>query len=223
VVDGDVHGGVDAPVADLGALNPALAGVAATLQIESRDFDDVYGELWRFGGEIGYGLSNRSEVFGSVSYTEGSGGRLQVGGAAVPALNTTLPVFGTFDDYTAWGVEAGYRHYVTGMGGFIPYAAVRGGVLFVDEIGATFTIPDAAIALNNVAFYDSSEVITLGLEVGALFPVSDTLAIGVQTGLTWTDSLSDDDSAIGGLGLASINDEGDRLSIPLKAVLRARF
>ena len=223
VVDGDVHDGVDAPVADLGGLNPDLAGVAATLQIESRDYDDVYGELWSYAAEIGWGLDSQSEIFAIVSYTDASGDQLQVGTAAVPALNAELPVLGSFDDFTAWGIEAGYRQYYPGQGGIIPYAGIRGGIQFVDSIGASFSIPDAGIALNDVAFYGSSEVITAGLEIGAVIPISAALAIGVETGVTWTDDLSDDDADIAGLGLGSINDEGGRISIPIRAVLRGRF
>lgn len=221
-VNGDVHGGTMAPIADLGVLNPALSGVAATLDIGSRSWKDVYGTLYNFGGELGYGLSDNSEVFGIVSYNWGSGDRLQVGDAVVPALNTSLPVFGKFDKFKAWGIEAGYRQYF-GSGGFRPYAAARLGMQFVQSIGATFTVPDAAITLANVKFYDSSTVFTLGADVGVEVMASDNFSLSLETGVRYATGLSDDDSSIGGLGLATINDEGKRLSIPVSARLTVSF
>jgi hypothetical protein len=220
---GDVHGGTMAPVPDLGALNPDLAGVAATLDIESRDYDDVYGTMWEIGGEIGYGLSDQGEAFAVVSYTWGNGDQLQVGGAVVPALDTTLPVFGDFDDFGAWGVELGYRHHFNAGGNFRPYIAGRAGLQFVDSINATFTVPDAAITLADVAFYDSSTILTGGLEIGIAYAVGDGVTAGIETGIRYSDGLSDDDSAIGGLGLATINDEGERWSIPLMFNLRVSY
>ena len=49
---GEVHGGATAPVPNLGPLNPALAGVNAELRIQSRSFDDIYGEGMNLGAEF---------------------------------------------------------------------------------------------------------------------------------------------------------------------------
>lgn len=222
-VGGDVHDGAEAPIADLGALNPDLAGVAATLDIESRDFDDVYGTMWEFGGEIGYGLSDQGEAFAIASYTWGSGDRLQVGGAVVPALDTTLPVFGEFDKFKAWSAELGYRHHFNPGGNFRPYVAGRAGLQFVDSINATFTVPDAGITLADVPFYKSSTIFTGGLELGVRYLVGDGVMVGVETGIRYASGLSDNDDAIAGLGLAAINDKGARWSIPLMANVRVAF
>jgi hypothetical protein len=217
---GDVHGGATAPVPDLGPLNPSLAGVSAELRIQSRSFDDIYGEGMNLGAEFAYGLSNNAEVFGSLRYMQADEGRVQVGGAFVPALNTTLPVFGTFDEYKAYALEAGYRQYF-GEGALKPYVAGRLGAVFTDKINATFQIPDAGITIANAPFYDSSTSFTAGLDVGLSYAVSEGVSLQAETGIRYISSLSDDDSAIGGLGLASINGVGDRTYVPL--TVRAKF
>lgn len=220
-VSGEVHTGAIAPVGDLGPLNPALAGVAAELRIESRDYDDIYGN----GKTLGVGMAwamGGGELFGNVRTTRASGSQVQVGGAFVPALNTTLPVFGRFGDYDAMAVEAGYRQYF-GSGKARPYLAGRIGATRVDAIDATFTIPDAGIALNNVAFYDGGWTMGVGVDAGVDWQVSDAVSLGLQVGVEHHGDLSDDDSAIGGLGLGSINDTGSRTSYPVNLVLRARF
>lgn len=217
---GEVHGGATAAVPNLGPLNPALAGVNAELRIQSRSFDDIYGEGMNLGAEFAYGMSDNAEVFGAFRYMQADEGQVQVGGAFVPALNTTLPVYGTFSKYEAYALEAGYRQYF-GSGALKPYVAGRLGAVFTDKINATFEIPDAAITIANVPFYDSSTSLTAGLDVGVSYAVNDRLSLQAETGVRYISSLSDDDSAIGGLGLSSINGAGERAYVPV--TLRAKF
>jgi hypothetical protein len=217
---GDVHEGATAAVPDLGPLNPALSGVNAELRIQPRSFDDIYGEGMNIGAEFAYGLTDNAEVFGSLRYLQADEGRVQVGGAFVPALNTTLPVFGTFDEYKAYALEAGYRQYF-GTGALKPYVAGRVGAVFTDKINATFEIPDAGITIADAPFYESSTSFTAGIDVGLSYALNDQVSLQAETGVRYISSLSDDDSAIGGLGLASINGVGDRTYVPV--TLRAKF
>ena len=217
---GNVHGGTNAAVPNLGPLNPALEGVSAELRIQSRNFGKIYGNGMNIGAEFAYGMNENAEVFGALRYMKADQGRTQVGGAFVPALDTTLPVYGTFDDYEAFALEAGYRQYF-GTGAIKPYVAGRLGAVFTDKINATFEIPDADITIANAPFYKSSTSFTAGLDVGVSYAVSDMVTLQAETGIRHITSLKGDDSAIGGLGLASINNVGERTYIPL--TVRARF
>lgn len=213
-VGGDVHGGAISPIANLGPLNPALAGVSAELRIQARSFDDIYEDATTYGVELARGIGGNREIFGAIRRIEADEGSVQVGGAFVPALATTLPVFGRFGEFKATALEAGVRQYF-GEGALQPYVAGRAGVARVDAINATFTIPAAAITIPNARFYDDSTAVTLGADVGVSYAVTDRFSIAAETGLRWQSKLSDDDSSIAGLGLARINDEGDRLSVPV--------
>lgn len=217
---GDVHGGATAAVPDLGPLNPDLAGVDAELRIQPRSFDDIYGDGMNLGAEFAYGMSENAEVFGSARYMQADEGRVQVGGAFVPALDTTLPVYGTFGKYKAYALEAGYRRYF-GSGMVKPYVAGRLGAVFTDKIDATFEIPDAGIKIADAPFYDSSTSFTAGVDVGLSYALNDRVSLQAETGVRYIWRLNDDDSAIGGLGLASINGGGDRTYVPV--TLRAKF
>lgn len=229
-VGGDVHGGAIAPVASLAALNPNLPAVAAELRIQARSFDDIYGEAATYGVEGAFGLGGNLEVIGALRAVQADEGAVQVGTAFVPALSASLPVQGRFGEFSALVLEGGVRQHFDMGGGLMPYIGGRIGVALVDEIRASFTVPVPAgvgtepndIVLNNVAFYDDSTTVTLGVDVGANFEVAPGFAIGVESGVRYQGQLEDNDSAIGGLGLARINDEGDRISIPLtvKGVFR---
>ena len=222
-LSGDVHTGAVAAVPDLGPLNPDLAGVSAELRIRSRSHDDIYGQAASYGAEFSYGVSDAAEVFGQLRYTDASEGSVQVGGAFVPALDTTLPIRGTFSDYKALSVEVGYRYFFQELGPARPFVAGRIGATRTDDIRATFEIPDAAITIANVPFTDKKWSASAGLDVGLLFPVGENFSITAQTGIRYAGDLDGNDSAIGGLGLGSINDTGKRVSYPVSVGVRYDF
>ena len=221
-VSGDVHNGAIAPIADLGPLNPALAGVSAELRIGARSYDKIYGKATNFGVEMGWPMGDNYEAFGQLMYTRSGAGSTQVGGAFVPALNTTLPVYGRFGSYKALSLEGGYRYYF-GTGGVRPYVAGRLGATHVNSIKATFTIPDANRALNDVPFFDSGWQLSGGADLGMLWSVSEKTSLGLEVGVRYHGNLSDNDSALAGLGLASINNTGKRTSYPVNLRLQMRF
>ena len=219
--DGDVHGGAIAPVSDLGPLNPALSGVSAELRIGSRSYDQIYGSTNGYGLEVTYGLSDNAEVFGVVRQSEADEGRVRVGGAFVPALATELDVFGTFSEYKTLSAEVGYRWFFLQPGGARPFVAGRLGAVQTDDIEATFEIPAGGITIANAPFYEKDTSWTAGADLGVIIPVGENFSLQAQAGVRYIDSLSGDDSAIGGLGLGSINDDGDRTSFPVS--VQARF
>jgi opacity protein-like surface antigen len=227
-VGGDVHGGGTSGILALGALNPALTGVNAELRVQSRSFDDIYGETTTYGVEGAYGVSDRSEIFGALRMSQADEARVQVGNAvvtsssvaAVPA-GTTLPAFGQFGEYNVLSLEAGYRQYFDLGSSFTPYVAGRVGVARIDEIKATFTVPAAGITLANVPFYDETTTFVTGIDLGVVYAPNDRFSVGVETGLRYTAGPDDNDTGIGPLGLGSINNEGERLSVPV--MVRASF
>jgi hypothetical protein len=222
-LSGDVHGGAVAPVPNLGPLNPALNGVSAELRIGSRGWDQIYGSTTGFGVEIAYGLGDSSEVFGIVRRNEADPGRERVGGAFVPALNAELDVFGTFSRYRTTALEVGYRHFFMEPGYARPFVAGRLGAVRTDDITATFEIPAGGIRISDAPFYDRDTSLTAGADLGVLVPITERFSVQAQAGVRYIDGLSGDDSAIGGLGLGSINDDGERTSYPISVQARWVF
>lgn len=88
-------------------------------------------------------------------------------------------------------------------------------------MAATFEIPDADIVIANAPFYDSTTSVSAGIDLGVSWQVGETVSLQAETGYRYVGDLDGDDSAIGGLGLASINDVGDRTYVPV--TLRAKF
>jgi hypothetical protein len=235
-IDGDVHGGATSsvPLSAVAALRDAGAppltlpagASGAELRIQSRSFDEIYGDAMNITLQGAYGLEGNREILLGLGYTSAGEGSVEVGTAAVVsgsgATLVEVPVNGTFGDYKAWVVEAGLRQYFGG-GAFKPYIAGRVGAAFVNDIRASFSVPalDINAALNNVPFYDSTTVLTGGIDLGVSYDVSDNFSLQVETGIRFAGGLDGNDANIGGLGLASINEEGSRTVIPVS--VRARW
>jgi hypothetical protein len=238
---GDLHGGTTTgaiPLATIASLRdagaPALpaaltaAGNAGQLRIKARSYDDVYGSNNNLAFETAYGIGNGREVFGELGYSTADGGRIQVGTAAVINGSNTVaevPVFGNFGDYKALSLSVGARQWFNEGGTWQPYIAGRIGMTKVDEIRASFTVPDLTInsSLNNLPFYDDTTVVTLGFDVGVAYNISDTMTLIGEAGIRRSNDLDGNDSAIGGLGLASINEDSSRTYVPISLKLRAKF
>ena len=74
----------------------------------------------------------------------------------------------------------------------------------MDSIKATFTIPDAAIALNDVPFFDGGWLFSGGADLGLLWSVSEKTSLGLEVGARYHGDISDDDSALSGLAAAEL-------------------
>ena len=117
----------------------------------------------------------------------------------------------------------GYRYYFGTPGSARPFVAARLGATRTDGIRATFEIPDGGITIADVPFYDSGWSATGGLDAGVIMPVGETFSVVLTGGVRYVADLKDNDSAIGGLGLASINDTGSRVSLPVTLSARWDF
>ena len=68
-------------------------------------------------------------------------------------------------------------------------------------------------SIGKARFYDDSTVFSAGFGVGFRYELSPTVALGLETGVSYQDKL--DDENLGGGGPDGLNDGGDRLQIPL--------
>ncbi|ATD67529.1 MULTISPECIES: hypothetical protein [Luteimonas] len=214
-VNGDVHGGATARVADLGALNPALAGLPAELRIRPRGHERIYDNALAYGLEVGYAFDDRREIYGQVRQTRADGGRALVGYAFVPALSAELPIYGSFSEYEALSAQVGYRYYFGTPDTARPFIDGYLGATRTHQISATFDIPAGGISIPNAPFYESGWAATGGANVGVIVPLGETFSMTLSGGVRYVSNLTDDDSALGGLELSSINDTGKRVSVPI--------
>jgi len=207
---------------DLNVSGAFLAATIGTLEdratvITAQSFGDVYGTgvLWQFSG--GYMVDEINEVRTQVSY--------QRAGSDIVNLGTAdgADLVATFDDYKAWTVEAGYRHYfATRRVRLRPYGGATIGVAIIHEIDAVFAAPQAGITRLASDFYDGTGALSFGVNGGALYGLNDRFDLHAQIGLRFNSGLSQIDS-LRGTGLENINDKSSRWTMPISVGIRFNF
>jgi hypothetical protein len=202
-LSGNVHEGGPGTVLDL------------PTSVEAKSFSDIYDSSFRGQLFVGYGVSERGEIFVRGYYYRMNSNTLQVGTVAGLTLNAD------FAEYKEWGAELGYRFYFSEEA-LKPYVAPVAGLRFISELPATFSVPDAGVVLTDVPFFDKSTVGVFGADFGLLYDVSPSVALGIEAGLRYQTSPSRL-NGLAGTGLESINDVSGRWSLPIVGNITFRF
>lgn len=202
-VSGDVHGGASGRVLNLPTT------------VVSKSFADIYGPGFDWSAGIGYAIAPQGEIRVSGSYTMNPSERTEVGSVA------GLPLFAKFDDYRAFGMDVGYRQYLSG-GPVKPFIGGSAGFTRVEAIDSTLTVPAANVTLNKIGFYESSTVPSFSVSGGAQIALTGNLAFQGGVDLRWQGDLQQNEG-LAGTGLESINNESRRWTFPIRAGLTVRF
>ena len=149
---------------DVNVSGAFLAAGIGTLEnkatvINAQSFGDVYGTgvQWQFSG--GYMLDEINEVRAQLSYQGGGSDIVSVG-----TVNGTELV-ATFDDYKAWTIEAGARHYFAPRSARLrPYGGGTIGLAIISEIDGAFAAPQAGITRLATDFYDGTGAFSFGAQ-----------------------------------------------------------
>jgi hypothetical protein len=211
-----VRGGSILPIG--GDLHDGGSGSVLGLptNVSARSNNDIYDAGFGFRAGLGYGVTPRMEVFGEFAYGKADAQQVSVGNVA------GLDLRAQFAEYTSRGLEGGLRFHFAPDATLRPYMALVGGVKWIDEIPATFSVPAAGVTLTDTPFYDASVVPVFGGDLGLAFPVAPRVSLGIEVGLRYHTKLQDLEG-LAGTGLENLNDVGDRWSFPIVGALQVRF
>ena len=196
--DTSLSGNVTAPVT---GNPPGLPEIA--LVVDNVSFSEVYGSLvrWHFG--VGFRLTERSEILGSFSYSAGGGSRALIG-----------PVYvGAFNDLSEKAFEVGFRHQFLTAGRVIPYVGGWGGIVRVNAIEASLTIPNDPQPAFTLPILDASSAGTIAGGGGIMIPVSSRFALTADVNIRWRSALNSANILVGS-GLDTIGRDSGRWSVP---------
>jgi hypothetical protein len=215
----NVEGGVGW---DISLSGDFLAAGIGTLNdqattIRSQSFGDVFGTgvQWQFSG--GYMVDEFNEVRGQFSYQRVGSDLIELGTSGGSEL------VATFDDYKAWSLEAGYRHYFAHRRDRLrPYGGAALGVSIIDEIDGAFAAPQAGITRFATDFYDGTAALTFGVNGGVLYGLNEQIDVNAQVGFRYNSGLSQIDGLVG-TGLEDINDKSARWTMPISIGVRFNF
>jgi hypothetical protein len=208
-------------------INPSIngnvnSGAIGTLQgqvaaILPNSYGDVYGtgiEL-RFGG--GWMLNSASELRGTFVFQSADADLVRMGDIGPSSL------YGQYSDYQSLSLDFGFRRYVPlQTAGIRLYGEGAIGIGFIDAIDVQLAAPQSNVVFNNTDFYDQTAALTLGLNVGVLFPINNRLDFNAQIGLRRISGLAEVDQLVG-TGLDELNNDSARVTFPIVVGVRFRF
>jgi len=179
-------------------------------------YDKVYGTGFhlRFGG--GYLLDEVTEVRAMFTYQFLNADLTTMGDIGSSNL------YGQFDPYESFALDAGFRRYVDVAKDCRAYAEGTVGIGFISRTEVVLVAPSANLSQRTTDFYDRTAAFSFGGNVGLLWQASDRVGIYGQLGLRWLSGMSAIDG-LAGTGLESINDNSSRWTVPLVVGVRARF
>jgi hypothetical protein len=196
-----------------GAIGTLQGQTAAVLP---QSYGDVYGTGLdiRFGG--GYTLNEDAEVRGMFTYQTADADLVRLGDFGPSSL------YSQYSDYKSLALDFGYRRYMPISDTVRGFGEATVGIGFISRINAQFAAPQANVIFTNTDFYDTTEAFTFGINIGALFRLTDTVDATAQVGVRRVGPLAEVDDLVG-TGLAEINDNSSRLTFPIVVGVRFKF
>lgn len=220
ITGGDFHRG---PAFD-GSVLRGLAPGSLPVVVDAKSFSDVYNNFNEVAFEASYEAGERLSYTLGIGWLSSDDGNLRVGTVA-----GTLPFNGSFSSYEDFEIYTVVRYNFRVTERWNPFVGARLGYKQIDEITATFSVPNTPFnppyqaALTNAKFYDESSVWAYGLLVGVEYKLNDTASLALETGYFAQGSLEGNDSVLSQLGLNALNDEGALSYVPVRLSVSIRF
>ena len=176
----------------------------------SVSYGDAFDNAINYDLAATYDLDRNTTVLGRVGYSQADGQDVALGTASEGAV-TDAPITASFTDLEQYTVEAGVRRYLGNPSALRPYVGANAGFIYSDDVYVTQSSAAFAGGPETQQFIDGGWSPTAAGVVGAEYAVGSRAAIGVETGIRWSDNLD------------TITASEDRWSIPVKLRGRVAF
>jgi len=200
-------------------LNEAIGSLSGVpVVIDSTTYGDVFGTGFQWQIGVGYALDDKNEVRGGFTFQNVGSDVVTIGTAG------TSDLVATFEDYTVWSLDFGYRRYFNELQQrrIRPFAGISLGIADIPRIDGVFAAPAAGLVGVNTDLYDGTAAFTFGINGGVVAPVSPKLDVTAQIGFRHVSGLSEIDDLVG-TGLERLNDESGRWTMPILFGVRYKF
>lgn len=206
-IDGDVFPGEVA--------KPFLGGPGTVSDLAPVSYSDAYKEAVHYDLAATYDIDPSTTVLARIGYSNAEGNRLLVG-QVDDGAGLTEDLYAEFGDLEEVTLEGGVRKYMGGwnnrFAGVRPYVGATAGFTHNGRVNLTqssATLVDPALFTQS--YIEPGWTPTASGVVGAEMQVGARTAIGVETGIRWSDDLDTN------------FDTGDRISVPVRLRGRVSF
>lgn len=191
---------------------PFLGGPGTVSELASVGYSDAFKNGVHYGVAAAYDLDQNTTLIGQIGISKSKGQKIKIG-TVDNGAGTSEDLSAEFSDLDQVRLEGGVRRYMGHPGyGLRPYVGASAGFVKTDDV--TLTQSSATLvdpALFQQRYIRGGWTPTAAGTVGAEWQVGHRSAIGVETGLRWSDDLQTNFTS------------GDQWSIPLKVRGRVSF
>jgi hypothetical protein len=209
-------------VADLGTIDPSLAGVSGESRIDGLQFRDAFRLGPSFSIETGYMAQSNFEPFARLTYSQLDGRGQEIGFVSSPSLDAPLPIHANIGDMDTWALNLGTRYFLTDSGAARTYLAGYVGADRTDALHARFHIaglPDSA----SEEILPQTTRLDAGVEGGVAWQVSDTTDVSLSLGAQYLDARSETTNAFAPVGVEDVRFTDPRWSFPVNFGVNFKF
>ena len=222
VSNGTFSSQTGATIADLGGIDPALAGQSGTVAIDHLQFNDAFRAGPSFGIEAGYMAQSNVEPFVRLSYSQLSGRNQEIGFITSPALDSPVPIHADFGDMDSWGLDLGARYFLSDNGALRTYIAGYLGANRIDALHAHYTVAGMPASpreeiLPQVTRFDA------GVEGGVAWQVSENADLSLSVGAQYVDARHEQTDAFAPIGIDEVSFTDQRWSLPVNFGVNFKF
>jgi hypothetical protein len=213
---------VTQPVADLGTIDPSLAGEAGTTRIDRLEFRDAFRIGPAFSIETGYMAQSNFEPFARLTYSQLDGRGQEIGFVSSPALDSPLAIHANMGDMDTWALNLGTRYFLTDNGAARTYLAGYVGADRTDALRARFHIaglPDSA----SEEILPETTRLDAGVEGGVAWQLSNNADLSLSLGAQYLDARSETTDAFAPVGVEDVRFTDPRWSFPVNFGVNFKF
>ncbi len=191
------------------------------------DFDDYFDLPWIVGGELSYNVSDHVQLFLEGMYRQGDAKNRSF---TFPAA-TPIVVSLSHDDFRTWGLYVGGRYFLNRWDCLCiaPFVGAKIGFQQHRHIDASVSIAAATAAIDggSVRLYESNYALSVGVQAGFDYAITDCLSLVFTVEGVFTSPLRPNHNAVlpGTFGVTNIifGETGTDISVPVTLGLRWDF
>ena len=209
-------------IADLGTIDPSLAGLSGQARVDQLQFRDAFRVGPSFSLEAGYMAQPNLEPFARLSYSQLNGRNQEVGVLEPAGVNASVPLRANIGDMNTWALDLGTRYFLTDSGTARTYLAGYVGAERTDALHARLRVGDMPEMASEDILPQTTRL-DAGVEGGVAWQVSDNADLSLSLGAQYLDARSEDTNAFASAGVQDVRFTDPRWSFPVNFGVNFKF
>jgi hypothetical protein len=212
-----------ATIANLGTIDPRLAGQSGAVTLNSQTFKDVYRAGPSATFELGYDLTSQFSTFARLSYMQLRGRTTRIGDVIVSGQPLPSEISGRFDDVHSWGLNLGGRYFLTDSTAWRPYFAGYVGAERAEQAQVRIRVDGTPVTPRAERLLPRETRLNAGVEVGINYDFSEQAALRFSVGADYRAARHEDSNVYQPFGLSRVRISDADWTIPVELGLTYKF